>query len=538
MTDFIAIKNLNLKIKGKHILKNITLNIREGESLGIIGRSGSGKSILLHVLYGFEKFENITGEILFTLSICPKCSRVFPPSFADKICPKCGIPCKLHRVDFLDPDAPYKMNITQCSAIMLQHTFGLYGDESVLENILHVFDYSDIPKREQIETAADLIEMVKLSHRMMFTGKDLSGGEKQRVVLAKQLAKYPMLLYADEPTGTLDPMTAKLVHDSILNAKKNYNMTLLVTSHQPGVLRELTDKVVLLEKGGIIDIGSPDNIIRKFSAMVGGVNTERAETGRPVVVLREVIKKYYSIDKGLIPAVKGVSFEINEGEIFGIIGISGAGKTTLSKIIAGLLDVTSGEVQVRIGDTWVDMTEKGPDCRGRAKSHIGYLHQEYSLYPHVTVLENLTDSIGFRIPPDLVHRKTVAVLRTVGFDETTAREILEKNPDELSVGEHHRVTMAQVLIQEPTLIIFDEPTGTMDMVTKADVANSILAARKETGATFLIISHDMEFVSKVCDRAIRMELGKITAMGDTGSVLKEMNYDGNKVIHDEKNNLN
>jgi methyl coenzyme M reductase system, component A2 len=132
-------------------------------------------------------------------------------------------------------------------------------------------------------------------------------------------------------------------------------------------------------------------------------------------------------------------------------------------------------------------------------------------------------------------------LKAVGFNENTARDILGKTSYELSVGERQRVTMAQVLTREPHIIIFDEPTGTMDPITKNEVANSILTARKETGTTFVIVSHDMEFVRNVCDRAAHMKLGKITAMGDAGSVLEEIKIeekaDREKTPEDRNNDL-
>jgi methyl coenzyme M reductase system subunit A2 len=540
MAALIEIRDLSISANGKQILKNINLDINEGDSIGIIGKSGAGKSTLLHLLRGFEEFEDITGEVIFNISSCPKCGKVNPPSNAGKACSKCDIITELKRVNYFNSKDMHR-KIMERTAIMMQRTFGLYGDETVLENIIRSFEYSDIPKEKRPYVAAELIEKVKLSHRMTYTGKELSGGEKQRVVLARQLAKYPMLLLADEPTGTLDPRTAKLVHDSILKAKQEHNMTMLVTSHLPGVLHDLTNKAILLDKGEIIEIGKPDEIIEKFSAMTGVVNEDKAVVGEPIIILKDVKKKYYSYSKGMIPAVNGVSFEVNEGEIFGILGISGAGKTTLSKIIAGIMERDSGKVDVRIGDTWVDMGEKGTDFRGRAKPHIGYLHQEYSLYPHKNVLSNLTDSIGLKLEPELAKTKTIAALKAVGFDENTAREILEKTTYELSVGERQRVTMAQVLIREPRIIIFDEPTGTMDPITKNEVANSILTARKETGTTFVIVSHDMEFVRNVCDRTAHMKLGKITAMGDAGSVLEEIKIeekaDREKTPQDRNNDL-
>ncbi len=521
MVALIEIRDLNINVNGKQILKNINLDISEGDSIGIIGKSGAGKSTLLHLLRGFEEFEDVTGEVIFNISCCPGCGKVNIPSNAGSACPKCNIKTELRRVNYLNSKGMHR-KIMERTAIMMQRTFGLYSDETVLENIMHSFEYSDIPKEKRPYVAAELIEKVKLSHRMMYTGKELSGGEKQRVVLARQLAKYPMLLLADEPTGTLDPRTAKLVHESILKAKQEHKMTMLVTSHLPGVLLDLTNKAILLDRGEIIGTGKPDEIIKKFSAMTRVVNEIKAEVGEPIIILKDVKKKYYSYSKGTIPAVNGVSFEVHEGEIFGIIGISGAGKTSLSKIIAGILERDSGKVDVRIGDIWVDMTERGTDFRGRAKPHIGYLHQEYSLYPHRNVLYNLTESIGLKLDPGLARTKSINTLRAVGFDENTAREVLEKTSYELSVGERQRVTMAQVLIREPRVVIFDEPTGTMDPITKNEVANSILTARKETGTTFVIVSHDIEFVRNVCDRAAHMNLGKITAMGDIGSVLDEI----------------
>ena len=211
-------------------------------------------------------------------------------------------------------------------------------------------------------------------------------------------------------------------------------------------------------------------------------------------------KRYISVDRGVVKAVNMVSFDVAKKEIFGIIGKSGAGKTTLSQIIAGIIEPTSGEMNILIGDDWVDMTTPGIDQRGRAKEYIGLLHQEYDLFPHRTVLDNLTDSIGLEFPRELAIRKALITLAMAGFSETKAKEVLNHYPGELSDGERHRVALAQVLIREPRIVILDEPTGTMDPITKMDVKHSILHARDEMDETFIVVSHDMEFVRDVCDR--------------------------------------
>jgi methyl coenzyme M reductase system subunit A2 len=150
------------------------------------------------------------------------------------------------------------------------------------------------------------------------------------------------------------------------------------------------------------------------------------------------------------------------------------------------------------------------------------LHQEYSLYPHRNIIDNLTDAIGLELPHELGERKAISTLITAGFTEGKARDILSKMPDELSEGERHRTAMAQVLMKEPRILVFDEPTGTMDPVTKIEVSRSILHARETLGETFVIVSHDMDFVAEVCDRAALMRLGKIVDIGETGDVLSRL----------------
>jgi len=219
--------------------------------------------------------------------------------------------------------------------------------------------------------------------------------------------------------------------------------------------------------------------------------------------------------------VNTVTFDVARKEIFGIIGKSGAGKTTLSRIISGIIEPTSGEMNIRIGDDWIDMTKPGIDQRGRAKEYIGLLHQEYDLYPHRTVLDNLTDAIGLEFPKELAVRKALITLGVAGFTPEKAMEILGRHPGELSDGERHRVALAQVLIREPRIVVLDEPTGTMDPVTKEDVRQSILHARDEMDETFVVVSHDIDFVRDICDRVAVMKGGKIVGIGETKEMLAE-----------------
>ena len=221
----------------------------------------------------------------------------------------------------------------------------------------------------------------------------------------------------------------------------------------------------------------------------------------------------------MVKAVDGVSFKIKENEIFALVGLSGAGKTTTSRMIAGMTPATSGIVKIKIGDDWIDMSETGFMGKGRATPYIGFLHQEYTLYPFDNILRNLTACIGITMPAELAKMKAIQVLMSVGFPKKDMEKVLMSYPDALSVGECQRIAFAQVLIKEPRIVILDEPTGTMDPITKVTVAKAVLTARKELGETFIVVSHDMDFILNCCDRAALMKDGKIQQIGKPDEIV-------------------
>jgi methyl coenzyme M reductase system subunit A2 len=505
------------------VLNNVSFEIPEGEIIGVIGRSGAGKSVLMHLLRGVEQ-PPTKGSIVYHMAACDRCSFMDVQSRAGGKCPECGGDLVAVDVNLWDEKSNgMKSRVMSRTAIMFQRTFALYGDDRVIENVLHALDDINYPQENAINRAADLIDQVRLSHRMMHIARDLSGGEKQRVVLARQLAKNPAMLFADEPTGTLDPETARLVHGMLLQAAKKNTMGMVVTSHFSQVIEDMANRAMLLVDGEIATIGSPKIVIRSFAKDYHEIeSSEPVELGEKILSARDVTKRYVSVDRGVVKAVNMVTFDVAKKEIFGIIGKSGAGKTTLAQIMSGIIEPTSGEMNILIGDDWVDMTKPGIDQRGRAKEYIGLLHQEYDLFPHRTVLDNLTDSIGLDFPKELAIRKAVVTLRMAGFTEEKSKEILNRLPGELSDGERHRVALAQVLIREPRLVILDEPTGTMDPITKQDVKHSILNARDEMDETFIVVSHDMDFVRDICDRLALMRGGKIIDIGPTAAILAQV----------------
>jgi len=520
---FISVSDLCMDFNDTRVLNKVSFEIPEGEVLGVIGRSGAGKSVLMHLLRGVEQ-PPTKGSVVYHMAACDRCAFMDVQSRAGGKCPECGGNLTAVDVNLWDEKSDgMKSRVMNRTAIMFQRTFALYGDDRVIENVLHALDDIRYPQEQAVSRAADLIDQVKLSHRMMHIARDLSGGEKQRVVLARQLAKNPAMLFADEPTGTLDPETAQIVHAMLLDAAKKNAMGMVVTSHFSQVIEDMANRAILLADGEIAVIGSPGSVIKSFAKEYHELEeTGEAEVGEKILAARDVTKRYISVDRGVVKAVNSVTFDVSRKEIFGIIGKSGAGKTTLSRIISGVIEPTSGEMNVLIGEDWVDMTKPGIDQRGRAKEYIGLLHQEYDLFPHRTVIDNLTDSIGLEFPKELAVRKAIVTLRMAGFSEDKAKAILNRMPGELSDGERHRVALAQVLIREPRLVILDEPTGTMDPITKQDVKHSILHARDEMDETFIVVSHDMDFVRDICDRLALMRGGKIIETGPTAQVLAQV----------------
>lgn len=539
---FIIISNVSKEFDGKEVLRNVNVVINEGEPLGLLGRSGAGKSVLLHMIRGTEEYAPTRGEIIFRIAICPEyleregafegahsvVGSLEPPSKAGSPCPTCGQRLELREINYWQ-DREARKRIKKRVAIMLQRTFGLYGEDTVMYNVLQALESRNYPVEARFRRAYELLKAVRMVHRISFPASDLSGGEKQRVVLARQLALDPFVLLADEPTGTLDVKTGQLVHKALRESTKG-GMTLIATSHWPSVIMELTEKALWLDHGEIITYGDSKTVVEAFEQQVGEIGREkRVKLGEPKIQVEHCKKYYYSIWRGMVKAVDDVSFTIYENEIFGLVGMSGAGKTSLSRIICQVDPLTGGSVKIRVGDRWVEVGRvaetgvwlswaartEGPG--EHAGTRVAMLHQEFTLYPENTILENLTSCIGLDLPMELGRMKARYMLQSVGFSESEVEELLQKKQAELSVGERQRVALAQILMKEPAIAILDEPTGTMDPITKKFVAESIRAARENLGMTFLIVSHDLDFAYDVCDRIAHMQDGKIINIEDLRS---------------------
>lgn len=511
--DLLRIENVSKKFEGRTVLNNVSATLSTGKILGLIGKSAAGKSVLIHMIRGTQEYAPDEGKVLYHVNRCKKCGNLDVP-FEGTPCTKCGGETSTEWVDYyaLNERDPVRQELKGRISIMLQRTFALYGDSTVMENIFEALG-EKMPEKQKIDKTIELLDFVNMTHRTTHIARDLSGGEKQRVVMARQLAKDPLFFLADEPTGTLDPFTANLVHERLVKYVRDHNICMIFASHWPEAIDKMADEAIWLDSGNVVMDGKAADVTKKFMEEYHFEKSEASNLGEEFIVAENAAKHYFSVVRGVVKAVDGVSFKIRENEIFALVGLSGAGKTTTSRMIAGMTPATSGVVKIKIGDDWIDMSETGFMGKGRATPYIGFLHQEYTLYPFDNILRNLTACIGITMPAELAKMKAIQVLMSVGFPKKDIEKVLQSYPDALSVGECQRIAFAQVLIKEPRIVILDEPTGTMDPITKVTVAKAVLAARKELGETFIVVSHDMDFILNCCDRAALMKDGKIQQIG-------------------------
>lgn len=542
-------KVYELKDRRVEALRGVSFDAREGEILGIVGRSGSGKSTLLKILRGIETFDS--GRIVID---------------GLEISPDSG------------PELIQKQR--QITAIHLQRDFGLWTEPALKNVARRVYSrmtgYETIPTEYDPEyegvmaEAMDYLKLVGLDKKANHLATILSGGEKQRLLIARQLAKRPKLLLLDEPATMACPATKQEVLDAIKNVNRELGITTVVVSHLPEVHRYLADRMIWLDKGEILDEGNPEEILNRFLSLLGDAEPLAPRPqAPPAIKIVDLRKRNYLVGTGEVLRIEDLNLEIKDGEITALIGSSGGGKTTLLKIVQGIARPNEGSVLYRLGDGWVDMVEYSRD-RMVVRRNIGIMYQEFALFPGETILEQIAYKLGVKGQDVIDYARKVAeemkisdkildviytltdmtedeaktILDKLGltrdifeelfprFPETEARRyaepvfrvldlepsILEKYPHQLSGGEKVRVSIALLMASNPGVLILDEPFGDIDPITLRGVANAIKRINAEFNTTILLVSHHVDFVREISHRAILFENGAVLADGDPEEV--------------------
>ncbi|WP_458453294.1 ATP-binding cassette domain-containing protein [Methanobrevibacter sp.] len=520
-------------------LKDVSFEVEEGEILGIMGKSGSGKTTLLRALRGVEHIDEgsiSVGKVKITS----------------------------------DSSQFYYNELKKETAIHLQRSFGLWPD-TVRENVLRklyarrYFDEGDtnfeVADSEFGQEADEILEMVSLTHKKDHYASVLSGGEKQRLIMARQLAKQPKALLLDEPATMACPKTKQEILDAVKKINKELNITVILVSHLPDVQKYLADRVILLDDGEIVDEGSTDEICDKFMEdMDDIVDIQNISTDEDVIDVKDVYKRFYLLTGGEVLQIEDINFKVQKENILSIIGPSGAGKTVLLRMLGGLDDPDKGEVLYDIGGQWADIDIPGIN-RMKIRSKLGFMHQEFALNHYATVLNQLAVRLGYKnqniineakaraerlglseelldsfyLLTDLSETEAKDRLMQVGLDpeilndlfpkfpETATKEavadifesldldmdILHRKSYELSGGQKVRVMLALILISRPKFLLLDEPFGDLDPVTLRDVTNALKTISKEYEITIVMISHNTDFIKELSNRAIFMDDGKI-----------------------------
>lgn len=521
-------------------LKDVSFEVKEGEILGIMGKSGSGKTTLLRALRGVEHIDD--GSITVGKAKVTSESSQF-----------------------------FYNNLKKETAIHLQRSFGLWPD-TVRENVLRklyarrYFDEGDtnfeVAESEFGAEADELLELVSLTHKADHYASVLSGGEKQRLIMARQLAKRPKALLLDEPATMACPKTKQEILDAVKKINKELNITVIVVSHLPDVQKYLADRVILLEDGQIVNEGTPEEICDEFMKdMDEIVDIQNIATDESVIRAKDLKKRFYLLTGGEVLQIEDINFDVKRENILSIIGPSGAGKTVLLRMLGGLDDPDEGEVLYNIGDDeWADIDIPGMG-RMKARSKLGFMHQEFALSHYATVLNQLAVRLGYKnqnivkeaqerakkiglseelldsfyLLTDLPETEARDRLRQVGLDEeilndlfprfpeTATREavadifesldldmdILHRKSYELSGGQKVRVMLALILVSRPKYLLLDEPFGDLDPVTLRDVTNALKTISKDYGITIVMISHNTDFIKELSNRAVFMDDGKI-----------------------------
>ena len=520
-------------------LKNVSFEVKEGEILGIMGKSGSGKTTLLRALRGVEHIDE--GSITVdTVSVNGDSSQF------------------------------YYNELKKVTAIHLQRSFGLWLD-TVRENVLRklyarrYFDEGGtdfkVAESEFGEEADKILELVSLTDKKDHYASVLSGGEKQRLIIARQLAKQPKALLLDEPATMACPKTKQEILDAVKNINEELNITIVLVSHLPEVQKYLADRVILMEDGEIKKQGTPEEITEEFmSAMDPIVDIENISSDEDIIDVKDIYKRFYLLTGGEVLQIEDINFKVQKENILSLIGPSGAGKTVLLRMLAGLDDSDKGDVLYQIDGEWHDIAIAGIG-RMKIRSKLGFMHQEFSLVHYATVLDQLATRLGYKnqnivnearqraermglsdelldslyLLTDLQENEARARLEQVGlapdiladlfpkFPETATREavadifesldldldILYRKSYELSGGQKVRVMLALILISKPEFLLLDEPFGDLDPITLRTVTNSLKTISKKYKITIIMVSHNTEFIKELSNRALFMDDGKI-----------------------------
>jgi peptide/nickel transport system ATP-binding protein len=502
-----------------HAARDVSFELKRGRTLCLVGESGSGKSVTARSLL---RIVDRNGRIAS--------GRILLKGEAGEI-----------DIALLRERSPELMKIRGAriglvfqepmSSLSPVHTVGSQIIEAVR---LH----RRVGKRAARAATIELLRQVELPDpdrtidRYTF---ELSGGMRQRALIAMALAGDPDILIADEPTTALDVTTQAEIMDLIKRLQRDRGMAMLLITHDMGLVAEIADEVAVMRYGRIVEQGSADDIFhdarhpytRALLDATVKLETSRrvprtsmsSEGERPPVLSVHALSKTYGRDATVLKAVDAVSFDLRAGENLGIVGESGSGKTTLGRLILKSVDPSAGSIIYRDRDERsVDVTKLGGRDLRAYHRDVRFVFQDpfSSLNPRMTVKQIIGDPlhVSGAFGAAALSRRVAELMELVGLDPLA----MERYPHAFSGGQRQRIGIARALALDPRVVIADEATAALDVSIRAQILDLLLEVQKRLGLSFIFISHDISVVRYFCDRVAVMHRGRVVEMGDAEQI--------------------
>ncbi len=564
MDDLLQVQDLHVEFQTRagHVeaVRGVSFRVRPGSCVAIVGESGSGKSVCAQAVMGIlPRNASITsGSIKF----CDPKTQVITdlatldPRSEEYRCIRGG------RISII-----FQEPMTSLSPL---HTIGDQIGEALR---LHEGLGGEAAKARCI----DILNLVKFPDPVRAYKTypfELSGGLRQRAMIAMALVCGPALLIADEPSTALDVTVQAQILGLIKDLQKELGMAVLMITHDMGVVANVADEVVVVYHGEVMESGMVDDIFAKpghpyLQALLRAVPKfdygpgERliplreikphkghllkpkvsgavADDGKPLLDVRNISKSFSIRSEGMtshkdtirITAVDHVSFQVARGECLAIVGESGCGKTTVSKMIMRAVDADTGEIIYNDQGNDVRLSDLGDREMIPYRKKIQYIFQDPfgSLNPRMTVFDILSEPLVIHNIGDATYRREVVIelMNLVGLDPRH----LNRYPHSFSGGQRQRIGIARVLALQPDLVICDEPVSALDVSVQAQVLNLMKDLKDELGLTYLFISHDMAVVNYIADRIAVMCRGRLVELAPRDLLFKSPQHPYTKALLD------
>ena len=550
MTEILQVHNLRVGFDLPEgwlpAVRGVSFRVRQGSTVALVGESGSGKSVVSQAVMGIlPKTARIEGgEILY----------VDP----DPVGRRAAGLSEITNIAALSPDSDAMRAIRggRISIIFQEPMTSLSPVHTVGNQIgeaLHL--HRKVGAREGRELIVDMLRLVDFpdpAAALQAYPFELSGGLRQRAMIAMALICHPALLIADEPTTALDVTIQAQILNLLKDLQAELGMAILMITHDLGVVANVAEEVVVLCQGEVMESGSLETIFRDpqhpyLKALLHAVPRFDMAPGERLVPIREIqhttggqllaakqpwpetdkkaplltvegITKRFSTRKaGLfadknrrrVLAVDDVSFRIWRGECLGLVGESGCGKTTLSKIIMRALKPDAGRIAFNDHGREVDVLGLSGDALAQFRRRIQFMFQDpfSSLNPRMTVFEIISEPLVIHKIGDAASRAEMVkeLMRAVGLDIRH----LKRYPHSFSGGQRQRIGIARALALRPDLLICDEPVSALDVSIQAQILNLLKDLKKELGLTYFFISHNLAVVNYIADRIAVMCRGEL-----------------------------